>query len=297
MHKHMTIPITVNASGKAAIVWQPYYLQETTAPAYCSFYVNNSTTLTLTTPETVGGYTPIITNFGLPANIYSSYRLVSASIKIDPQMSLQTAQGSIGGGIAVYANQAGFSSHGSPAFLFSGDLTVASNVDNLLYFNKANITEQQSIRHIFIPLDPSYEIYTPINYPHGFSASAIEVNTEFYFAYYITGAPASSSFNVELYANFECMPTPVAEGFVALASYQGGEDSTKIIKSITSHPTVITQSSPSITQLLLEEDNDFSQPQKFNSSHEKSFMNDMSAFISDNGSSLMGLAKTVMSFF
>lgn len=300
MHKHITVPITTSVNGKAAILWQPYVLQESNSTPFSGLYLNNSATLTLTSAEATTGYQVLPTPWSVPANTFSSYRLVSASIRIDPQMSIQTAQGSVAGGIAVYSNQKGFDQVGINVFPFAGELTIAANVDNLLYFNKANITEQQAIRHIFFPLDPTYEYYTPVNYPHGTSATTNEINTEFYFAYYITGAPASSSFNIELYMNFECIPTPIAEGFIQMSPYLGSEDSNKIVKSVTSKPGVITQASPLITELLLEEDNDFSRDVKgdsrFAGKNESSFFNDISSFISDHGATIGGVAKGLMQF-
>jgi len=283
IHKHLTIPFNVSTNGKAVIAWQPYFLQNSTSN-YSSLYINNSTTLTLTSPEVTTGYTPINTQFGIPVDTFSNYRLVSAACRIDPQMSLQTASGSIAGGIAVYANQYGSHPIGTNVFLFAGDLTLSSNIDNLLYFNKSNITAQQSMRHIYFPLDPSFEMYTPIGYPHGQDSSVGSANTDFYFVYYITGAPANSSFNLELYLNFECIPTPYAEGYISMAPYSGNEDSSKIIKSVTTKPELITQSANNMNNVLQMEEHDFNNISSENSLY--TFAKSAGSFLLDHSADI-----------
>lgn len=249
-HKHLTIPFTVSANGKAVIAWNPFFLAEAAATKTW-LGINNSAGLNLNTVENVTGYTMTATNFGFPNNVVGSYRLVSASISVVPQMSIQTAQGTIAGGIANYdlQNNDGYN-NGTAAFLFGGDLTVAANVDNLLYFKRANVTALESLRHIYFPLDPSYENYVPINKSHGNNSWG----TDFFFAYYITGAPNGAAFNLDLYANYEWIPTPIAQSYMPMTSYEGTEDSSTIIKSLAGNSELVAQSGPSLDKEMAELD-------------------------------------------
>jgi hypothetical protein len=250
IHKHITIPFTASASGKAAIIWNPFFLSDTTnARSYLA--INNSATLTLTSVEATTGYAIQSTIFGIPINTMQSYRLVSASITITPEMSLQTAQGTIGGGIANYNNQNnnGFANGGANWFAFAGDLTIAANVDNLLYFNKANVTALESIRHIYFPFDPSFEDYQPMNLAHNNDSG-----TDFFFAYYVTGAPAAANFNIELYMNYECIPHPVVQAYLPMDTYEGGENSNTIIKSLSKQEVLLSQVDSNIPKVLNELD-------------------------------------------
>jgi len=288
IHKHITIPISTSVNGKAVIAWNPYYLHDTSA-SYSTFYVNNSSNLNLTSIEAITGYKAVGINYGIPANIVSSYRLVSASIQIVPQMSVTNAQGTIAGGICTYIGQDTRGNlDNTTSYLFAGDLTVASNVDNLLYFHKASVTELQSLRHIYFPLDPSYETYVPINYTHGVlgETSTTSSGSDFYFAYYITGTQASASFNVELYINFECLPTALAQSYIPISTYSGTEDQTKVIKSLSNDEKLVAQAASNIDEIINQFDD--------NESHESSFLNRSAKFIGKHLPDIVDIAKTMV---
>lgn len=245
IHKHLTVPITTNASGKAAIIWNPFFLHDNSVTTSW-LLVNNAAGLNLNTPEVTTGYTVQAFNCGIPADTIQSYRLVSAAITIIPQMSRIDAKGKIAGGIVNYDHQnaSGFTS-GTNQFPFAGELTVASNIDNLLYFNTANVTDLQSIRHIYFPFDPTYESYTPLNKSHADIAP-----TDFFFAYYITGAPANANFNLEIYYNMETIPTPYAQSYMSMENYAGNENSNTIIKSLAGDSILTSQAGDNIPSLL-----------------------------------------------
>jgi len=302
-HKHLTIPFTASSNGKAAILWNPYFLVDQSTN-YSWLAINNSTALTLTSTEVTTGYSPIAMNFGVPANIAQTYRLVSASIRIDPQMSLQTAQGSIGGGIIQYTGQAGtgFVPATGGSFLLGGVGTVSSNIDNSLFFAKANVTALESIRHIYFPFDPSYEMYVPMNVSHsGLEGgnSTTQASNDFFFAYYITGAPANANFNIEIYVNFEIIPSVIGEAYLPMESYVGEENSSTIIKALSGNEGLVTQIGNNIsTQLESLDKKDFprktKQPYGLTNNTTGGLVSDVTGFLMDHGPQLCCLASSLL---
>jgi len=246
LHKHITVPIVTNASGKAAILWNPFFLSDTSYNR-TQLLLDNAVGLDLINSELVSGYTAIKTDFGIPINIINTYRLVSASMTIVPQMSIQTAQGSIGGGVYQIGSDlsaAGYVAASTGIFVLP-QMTVAANIDNLLYFKKANLTALESIRHIYFPLDPSYEIYVKGNSSHG-----INDPTDFVFAYYITGAPASANFNLELYVNYEYIPNVYAQSFIPMDTYSGNEKPENIVQALSQNEVLTSQAATNINNQL-----------------------------------------------
>jgi hypothetical protein len=234
IHKHWTIPLTCTSGGQMALTFNPFSFSDTSA-ALTTLYQDASATLSLTAADTVGGSTGIAMSTGTPINTFANYRLVSCSVILTPQVSLQNAQGTIGSGI--YFGQVFAAGATGSVTHYAGDqLTVSSNIDNLVYYNEANITALQSVRMIYFPADPSYEMYIQVNNSHGQI-----YGTDFVFAFYVNGASASAKFNLEIFSNYEMQPFVTTEQYMPTSAYRGNEDSTKVVKSVTSAPAHISQ--------------------------------------------------------
>jgi hypothetical protein len=230
------------------IAWNPYYLNEAGNTQSC-LAINNSSTLTLTAIENTNGYAVIATPFNMGVGVYGNYRLVSASIQVIPQTSLQTASGKIAGGIVMSPNFPPQTVAASGFFFASGAYTVSSNLDNALYYEDANITMQESIRHIYFPFDNTFEQYTGINSSHDATEGG---ENDFCFVYYITGTAASASFNLELYCNFEAIPTITGLGYIQTTLCKCIERDTEVVKTIAENPQIVSQASANVNEHIMK---------------------------------------------
>jgi len=298
-HKRITVPMTVSAagsnpitgvnSGNAAIIFNPFFVVDGTS-TNSWLLLNNSSNLTLLTPEVTYGYTSLPINFGIPAGTFSAYRLVSCSFSIVPQMSLQTAQGTIAGGIMTQTGQItnGYSSTGNSPF--SGNFTVASNIDNALYYHRANITALEGTRAIYFPFDPSFENFTPINVTHGATNSNQPGagGDDFYFVYYITGAQSGARFNLEISYNIEFEPNVGNYTADISDSYSGNEVVQNVTRSLAKNKELIQQVSPNTDMLAAMEDCDF------NENNSGTFFDNALSFIGDHSGEIMNISKAVI---
>jgi hypothetical protein len=261
IHKHMTIPFTTSTNGLAAFIINPYiYLDTTTNASYTGVAINNSALLSLNTAETVTGYSGLKQNFGLLASVLQEYRLVSASVTIVPQSSVTNSQGTIASGVLNVNGQTPFTVGVGGNFPLGGALTIAANVDNSLYYQKANVSAMESLRMIYFPLDPSYENYLNINNTHGVGQpsqpasgnNTVVPGSDFWWVGYITGTAASAPFVFELDFNFEALPTIVTESTFRGSSYCGNESSSDIIKRVCAEPEVVSHSGTGIDNFIDE---------------------------------------------
>jgi hypothetical protein len=264
-HKQVTIPFVCSAagvnpntgtnSGKAVIIINPFYCAASSSTSFV--LINNSSNLTLNSVENVTGFGAYPCNWSIGTSSFQSYRLVSAAVEIDPQMSLQSAQGTMAGGITWLSGQAvtGYAAPTSAGNFFYGNLTISSNIDNVLYYEKANLTQQQSIRHIYMPLDPSYEIFTNMAFTHG---SVIDEGSDFFWVYYITGAPAGASFNLVITFNLEFLPNPDTIFETMATPYKGKEDSKTILKALAGDENLVAQADSNLSRQINEEEKDVS---------------------------------------
>jgi hypothetical protein len=216
---------------------------------------------------------------------------VSASINIIPQMALNAASGTIAGGIMTQSGAAGPFSVGTDAFPFAGITTVSANVDNAIYYRKANITALEGIRCIYFPLDPSYESFIPINRPRSDDANVTGGGDDFYFVYYITGAPTLSNFNLELCVNIEFEPRIDSFTSDIATSYLGKEEVQKVTRSLCSKEQLINQASMDLSNVVDNEESNFKQL------NNGSFMDDTFEFLLQHAPAIGSIARQSLSAF
>jgi hypothetical protein len=205
LKRHITVSVTANAGGKICVLWQPFNLFDD-ANALSGLGVQNNVSYDGATNFT-GGLLAQTVKFGVPASNVLDYRLVSASIVLQPQVSINTAQGKFGGASIPFA--AANAAVGSQVTASTAVQTF-SNIENYSFYAEADVCQFESLRCIYTPLDVhDLELY-PIN-----SGALPNTNEEATFIGFGTGLPASCPINIELYYNFEVTP---ASGSILVGS-------------------------------------------------------------------------------
>ena len=186
-----SLSVTTNSTGNAAIAINPFYL---TTGQNSSVYVNNDVNLNGST-VVANQFFPRQANQNIPASVYHQYRLVSASVVCKYVGRLDIVQGLVGGSILY---EKGITA--SPLV----PAVALPQLDRYCDFNLARDSTYnaeyfaiQGIRLLYFPLDPSFEEYQSVNTAKdGF----------LFFIYINNGPPLASSFKIDLYFNFECLP-------------------------------------------------------------------------------------------
>ena len=252
---HNSIALTTNSNGNLAIYFNPFFLasdnkdpQPCKGPNgqivenvvsnpiwYSSFYICNNGNLT---GRRSVDFSPINIGQCIP-EVYSQYRLVSASIVVKYVGRLDIASGVIGGAIVFdNTNECGSreeivrtdpESGDSESWFYSPWPRYLSKYGNFdlamdsFYWHENNCVD--GIRLLYFPIDNSYEEYikllkpnlTKTVLPYGIAGQGIPmVTTEndylkngFGFFIYTQNAPPDSTcFKVDVYCNFECLPDP-----------------------------------------------------------------------------------------
>jgi len=247
-----TIKFQTNATGNAALLVNPWFLYDS-SNASSWILINNDVNLDLNT--NVG----MLTNFvaqsmqsRITPNTAAAYRLVSASLHVYPEMSINTAQGYIAGGLVTRANQTNAytvgSSGNSP---FGGAAAIASVIDQTMFYQKAQIGGQTGIRAIYIPFDPTFEAFINVNVGRQTTFPQCD---NFYWNYYVTGTQAAANMVMEIYYNFEI--EPLQEGILQLFTtvHSTYEKTENVLDFVSQNPELISQSSPNLLATANEVD-------------------------------------------
>ena len=198
---------------------------------YTSLFVNNDNSLNGFSPNVK--WRPVNIGQEIPP-VYDQYRLVSASMVIKYIGRLDTVSGVIGGAVVFDETPeigCNFTllTNGEPMQTFDytpNNLAKYGNFDLAMdsFYHQENLC-LEGIRELYFPLDNSYEEYvrlmndnlvnvkmgavTSVN-PSGVSYSSSEdyLKNGFRQMIYVMGAPANTScFKVDIYCNYECLPT------------------------------------------------------------------------------------------
>jgi hypothetical protein len=202
--RHTTQTITTNSTGRAFIMFQPTYLNPTG--------VNESTLLTNTANAYVGtapaDFTTLLyvaNDLAITANTVNAYRLVSACAYLYPNASMTTRSGKIGGAVMPMSAIVPNASGGTATFAvgMSPGVQAVSNIENFDYYTETTVnSEAPCLRLNYYPIDEEDFTYSYIGTSKDINSSPNECT----FIYYIAGAAAASTFNLEIYYNFECTP-------------------------------------------------------------------------------------------
>ena len=199
-----------------------------------SLVVNNNNNLSGTEPN--NNFVPVNINQTIPP-VYDQYRLVSASVVVKYIGRLDIVSGVIGGAIVfdenLSLNGRVYSAVGDGTktanelknsamntILLNSGLAKYGNFDLGMdsFYHQENLC-LEGVRELYFPLDNSYEEYAKLMnedsvadiYSSG-SSCYIDLDSDQYksgfnFFIYTLGAPTGSCLKLDIYCNFECLPS------------------------------------------------------------------------------------------
>jgi len=200
--RHITVPFTVNAGGLAFGFCMPYLMVDSSTNLTTLGIQNNvaydgATTFT-------GGAIGVATKYSITPNTVQTYRLVSSSMQIYSESSVLNQSGKIGGAVVPFSQ---FSIVAAGSAVIAATTTAVqtiANIENYDYYGEAQIGQLQGLRLCYYPQDVhDLELFNIDIEP-----IVANLYSETCFVFYITGAAASSTFNLELYLNYEVTPQP-----------------------------------------------------------------------------------------
>lgn len=280
---HNSITLSTNSKGVCALLFNPYFLASKNIETLnwpndgdpidmqvrylTSLFINNDETLTGSEPN--NGWQGVNISQQIPP-VYDQYRLVSASIVIKYIGRLDIASGLIGGGIMFDQNSevGGLLVHPGDQQQYNlrnFNLEKYGNFDLVMdsFYHQEN-SVLEGIRELYFPLDNSYEEYVRLCDGDHISVSAIPRMSELkatcdeeyfksgfnFFAYTLNAPPSSACFKVDIYCNFECLPSAEFLNYMPLSlsvqSISPG-DKKKAILQVQSRPITTSKETPKIT--------------------------------------------------
>ena len=243
---HNSTTISTNNRGNLALIFNPFFLANRTTPfnngagddyvwqnGTNKYWVDYFTSMAINNDNTLTGYEPNerwkpLDIFQTIPDVYSQYRLVSASIVVKYIGRLDIASGVIGGAIVFDESPemiaAGhFTNNGVPNTwtAIPGNLAKYGNFDLAMdsFYHQENLCIE-GMRQLFFPVDNSYEEYVKLfkenlpTYSTEGPSNELKITTDsdylkngFRYMIYTLGAPPDSAcFKVDIYCNFECLP-------------------------------------------------------------------------------------------
>jgi hypothetical protein len=180
----------------------------------------------------------------IPENVYDSYRLVSASLRMKYIGPLEEAQGTLGGAIINRDDQNVGSRYytstaeeynptvrGSSTLApFNNDFTVFDILRDAVYSTENSVLE--GVRLLYFPIDNSYEEFIPLTnmsnvrfskiqtinqYSQPYLTSEISKNSFWWFIYGQNLQPNKSYFRLEMTCNFECLPSAALMNYMPIS--------------------------------------------------------------------------------
>ena len=245
---HNSTTISTNSRGNLALIFNPFFLANRTTPfnngagndyvwqsqdGLNKYWVDYFTSMAINNDNSLTGYEPNerwkpLDIFQTIPDVYSQYRLVSASIVVKYIGRLDIASGVIGGAIVFDE---------SPEMIAAGHMTIngAPNTwtaipSNLAKYGNFDLAMDsfyhqenlciEGMRQLFFPVDNSYEEYVKLfkenlpTYGTEGPAEQLKITSDsdylkngFRYMIYTLGAPPNSAcFKVDIYCNFECLP-------------------------------------------------------------------------------------------
>lgn len=259
-HTHITINVPVGNTGELYLLWFPYYLG--TDLTINNFYYN---TISAETTGGANGWQAFELMMNLPTSTCSTYRVVSGSIQLSPSVSVLNSAGYIAGGVGTapvfrstdvpFTGGQGSINSLPQAQLPAVFMTANSKsiIDNLMYFSRANIQQQETLRHILLPLDDSYTQFRSINQGHSglqdISTTGVQTpvtligGSETFLNFYLTGLPTGAYVRVDMYMNFEITPSPNAYAILSPSLKQTTENYEQSVQLVATTPSLVAHAS------------------------------------------------------
>jgi hypothetical protein len=221
-----TIAFTTNTSGNAAVLINPWFLSYATN-VFSWILINNDNNLDLNGAGT-SFFNPRSMVSKVPNGDIAAYRLVSASVRCYSAAAAVNRGGIIKGGIFTRTDQVEkypVSSTGNNPF--GGNAGIASVIDQAMYCVTANVTDGEMFRAIYMPFDPTFEMFLEPDTGRG---SAFNNNCDdFFWNFYVRG-PASQPMVLEICWNWEMEPKQ--ESFTQLLVSKSTENNSAKDKSL-----------------------------------------------------------------
>ena len=247
--------VSPNSAGNWFLQWTP---QTLLSSAYVTansgdLLLNNSTNITGSSVDsTAANYTPVTVTRLLASGLVQAYRLVSASLIVSYQGSIDSHSGMIGGGVDVSYYDSTIPDTSASQF---------SVIDDKIWRNRGQ--PYDGLRLIYFPKD-----YSDLNFIRpDVSTQNNGLATCMRFLVYGQNLPSGSSCKIELVRNFEIIPLPGMADFVnmdhlkthELPSYKGGEPALEAGSKIAEKQLVVTSAldRSKLEMLANNEDNDF----------------------------------------
>ena len=280
---HNCLTLSTNSSGNLGILFNPFFLYnnniqskqfstnnetESVNLTYLStLYVNNNDTLRGSASDV--NWDPISIGQMLPP-VYDQYRLVSASVVVKYIGRLDIASGVIGGAI-VFDELDGIGG-GFVLQTQTGQATGTSIPTNISKYGNFDLAMDsfyhqenlclEGIRELYFPIDNSFEEY--VRMTDGANITLEDVSNKLYiksdqdyikngfnWMIYVLGAPANSAcFKLDVYLNFECLPSASFLNYIPITLSPMGTSSEEKRKA-----NLIVQQKPI---MKLSETNDYS---------------------------------------
>jgi len=218
--------------------FRPFYLGDSVNGDSSTFLYNANSTLDGTT---LTGYSVGKMSAQLPEKIASAYRLVSASVTTAARTKLMDLSGRIAQAIHTDANsQNPIPNNTAGTFSISSseaEFNSASVTENSMHCVSQVITPGVSLRSIYLPFDPTFYQFQPLNR----TRSNPVANDDFFFVGYGTGLTAGTVIEHTINLNFELEPHGTAFSLSLAKRCEEVKSADKSMESI--HASVANASS------------------------------------------------------
>jgi hypothetical protein len=203
-----TVNLRTNDLGVFAFIFNPGYVNTT---GFTSLTVNNDVSLTGSAPN--ANFIGVDIGQGLPADLYSQYRLVSAGVKITTTVSELNSSGILTTGVVYLTSTFDAVVGAATPDTNAAQFGEFSTIDNCYYKQTVPAKSTSPLFMRFIPPDDHYRNFTRVHN---------DVISGFAFVGYGTGLPASTTIaRMEVALNVEAMVSPIFSDYVPSAFYNG----------------------------------------------------------------------------
>jgi hypothetical protein len=288
-HLKRTFTVNCNANGQLAVLVNPWFCADSTSTT-TGVLINNDATLNVTTGAGSGAWTGQTFNSNISAGNVTAYRLVSAAIQIYPEAPLTSCSGILAGGLLTAAGFSGlFTAAGSqsPGAAFN----QSNMIDQLMYYQKAQLAGQQGVRCIYLPVDPTFNMFVGLG--SGRNSCLSNQCDQFFWNYYVLGAVANQPMVVEVYWNFELEPQPVSllQSIADVAVKH--ETDSRAVQNVIDHPSLVSQSNNNLNNIVADIDETLTYPRK----KKLNFLDSAIGFLNDHSAELSSIVKLIGTAF
>ncbi len=194
LHRKITIMSNANALGAIGIVAQPTLLSDTGSTCISIQNAVGYDGITAT-----GNPVRVACPFNIPVNTVATYRVVSFSVVVTPQLSNLNLQGTLHGALIKMDGD----SPGAPGAASSITGVAVPNISNNATYCEVNVNTGNGIRIVWCPNNLSLLDFKAINQ----NWQTYEGNMNEFIPMIVgVGLPANAPIRIDLFFNFEVTP-------------------------------------------------------------------------------------------